>query len=93
MLVVVLLVPPFGGLSDNPNGATLKQTIIGFGNFISFFADHSVGHPLRPSIIHLITDIVARVTLNLGDKHDYFIIMPKTYAISPLSQCIISFNV
>lgn len=93
MLLVVLLVPPFGGLSDNPNGATLKQTIIGIGNFISFFTDHSVGHPLRPSIIHLITDIVALVTLNLGDKHDYFITMHQTYAVSPLSPCIMSFNV
>lgn len=31
--------------------------------------------PASPSIIYLITDIVAWVTLNLGDKHDYLIII------------------
>lgn len=57
------------------------------GNWVWQFHFHrrpSSHPPASASIIYLITDIVAWVTLNLGDKHDYLIIimLPNICSVS-----------
>ena len=59
------------------------------------FLHRPFSHPATsPSIIYLITDIVAWVTLNLGDKHDYLIIimLPNICNISRLALLPSIFN-